>query len=119
MKKPFDDTVKKLIKLLQAEERRVSAEIEPQLKTIKALKEKLWMLHHPPKIKGLAFEVLQAEGGPLHYTEIMERIEKQYNIRIPGKDPKRNFVAHLANDKRIERVGWGVYEVVRIGGEKQ
>uniref|UniRef100_A0A6H1ZEJ6 Putative restriction endonuclease n=1 Tax=viral metagenome TaxID=1070528 RepID=A0A6H1ZEJ6_9ZZZZ len=124
MKKPFTDrkldrTVKKLLKLLRAEEKRIYAEIEPQLKTIEALKEKRWRLYCPPKLKDLAFEVLQAEGRPLHYTKIMERIEKQYNIKIPGKDPKRNFVAHLANNKRIERVGWGVYGVVRIGGKMQ
>ena len=120
MEKPFTDqkldrTVKKLLKLLRAKEKRIYAEIEPQLKTIEALKEKRWRLYCPPKLRDLAFEVLQAEGGPLHYTTIMKRIEKRYNIKIPGKDPKRNFAAHLAKHKRIKRVGWGVYEVVRIG----
>lgn len=56
-----------------------------------------------------AVSVLKRIGQPLHYQEIMERVQNEEGFEIPGKDPKANMTAHLSNDKRIMRVKRGVY----------
>ena len=43
-------------------------------------------------------------GYPVHYSILMEKIENEENIKIPGADPKANFTAHLANTTEIIRI---------------
>jgi hypothetical protein len=59
-----------------------------------------------------AVRVLKRIGQPLHYQEIMERVQNEEGFEIPGKDPKANMTAHLSNDERITRVERGVYGLV-------
>jgi hypothetical protein len=62
------------------------------------------LLLRSSRIRDIAVSVLGRIGHPLHYLELMELIEKEEGIKIPGTDPKANFTAHLANEPRIIRM---------------
>ena len=116
----FDPIIENQIAKLQAELYLLRKEIKPKLYKIILLKERV--VHFKGildrKIEQLAVEVLKV--GPLHYTEIMRQIETQYKVTIPGKNPKRNFVAHLCGSDNIVRISRGGYGLAKrkIGGER-
>ena len=56
------------------------------------------------------WRILVAEGKPLHYTTVYERLV-QLGITVPGKDPARNTGAHLSIDKRFESLGSGMWRI--------
>ncbi len=57
----------------------------------------------------VAVKVLEHNGEPMHYTDIMHRMKYDESFTVGGQDPKGNMLAHLANDERIIRTGKGIY----------
>ena len=128
----FDAQIKDWLKLAQQEIDSIYSDIEPKMAQIELIKlkmehlEKCLTISLTPEqsqaqlrlvkdlrtkkpIVDLAIEILKDVGNPLHYTEIMKKIESKYNFSIPGKDPKANMNAHLTKDERIVRFARGIY----------
>lgn len=128
----FDDQIKELIKLAHQEIEGIYADIEPKIAKIELIKHKIEHLEKyldisltpeqsqiqlrlvkdlrtKKPISDLAVEILEDVGKPLHYSEIMKKIESKHNFSIPGKDPKANMNAHLSKDERIVRFARGIY----------
>lgn len=128
----FDDQIREWLKLVQQEIDNLYADIEPTMGKIELLKlkkehlKKCLTISLTPEqsqaqlklvkdlrtkrpIADLAVEILEDVGKPLHYAEIMKKIESKHNFIIPGKDPKANMNAHLTKDDRIVRFARGIY----------
>ena len=60
-------------------------------------------------IEEVAIEVLKSLGRIAHYTLIMDKMGKEFNYTIPGKDPRQNMTAHLSNSDKIVNHGHGEY----------
>lgn len=66
----------------------------------------------PPDV---ACDVLSRKGGPMHYREILEEINKE-GVVIGGHDPGTTLIAYLGRDKRfvkateVGRGYWGLRE---------
>jgi len=55
------------------------------------------------------YDTLYASNEPLHYARIYDLLVER-GIEVPGKEPKKNLVAHLSRDDRFSRTGTrGVY----------
>jgi uncharacterized protein (UPF0335 family) len=61
------------------------------------------------QIGKLAIKILKKIGQPSHYRVLMETIEREEKIKIPGKNPRANFTAHLSNEAGIVGQGKGIY----------
>jgi hypothetical protein len=59
-------------------------------------------------MKNAMWKILEAEGQPLHYREICQRLIAS-GFRVPGQDPARNVNAHLSADIRFSNVGRGLW----------
>jgi hypothetical protein len=57
----------------------------------------------------VAFQILQGHG-PLYYSSILDRLLEQ-GVRVPGRNPGANLIAHMSRDRRFQRVGRGTYAI--------
>ena len=57
----------------------------------------------------VAHEIL-ATDGELYYEDLLTRLN-QAGVRVPGRNPGANLIAHMGRDKRFRRVGRGTYAV--------
>ncbi|HEV2757138.1 MAG TPA: hypothetical protein VG318_15330 [Actinomycetota bacterium] len=58
--------------------------------------------------------LLEAEGHPLHISEIMRLLEERKTV-LPGKGNQANVIAHIRRDPRFVRPSRGVYGLVPWG----
>ena len=125
----FDLQAKEQIKKLKEEVDAIQKEITPKLQKIEESRRKIEYLEKyltvsnglkfPPgettkakssaTLSDLAISKLKEIGEPVHYTILMDKIEKEEGLKIPGRDPKANMTAHLSNDSRMARFGRGIY----------
>jgi len=70
----------------------------------------------PPakEMRNAILGILEAEGKPLHYRTIHERLLSA-GITVGGKNPVANVGAHLSIDSRFENVGRGLWALKRWG----
>jgi hypothetical protein len=64
----------------------------------------------PPDV---AYDVLIQEAKPIHYRELLKRIEEQ-GVSIGGRDPGSTLIAYLGRDKRFAKAkqsGRGYYQL--------
>lgn len=54
------------------------------------------------KVADQAYLVLRDAQCPLHYTDVLKRIEAQ-GFEVPGQEPPKNLVAHMSRDPRFRR----------------
>ena len=57
----------------------------------------------------VAYDILAAEGE-LYYEDLLSRLNEA-GVRVPGRNPGANLIAHMGRDKRFRRVGRGTYAV--------
>jgi hypothetical protein len=55
------------------------------------------------------YEILQREG-PLYYDDIISRLQ-DLGLKVPGRNPGANLIAHMTRDKRFKRTGRGTYGI--------
>lgn len=61
-------------------------------------------------VKGLARQIIEDAGKPLHITEIHRQfLERGY--AIPGEGTPFNILAHIVRDKALARVARGTYSL--------
>jgi hypothetical protein len=58
--------------------------------------------------------LIEAEGHPLHISEIMRLLE-QRNAALPGRGDQANVIAHIRRDPRFVRPSRGVYGLASWG----
>lgn len=59
-------------------------------------------------------QLLEAEGHPLHISEIMRLLDEQ-EAALPGKGDQANVIAHIRRDPRFVRPSRGVYALAEWG----
>lgn len=59
-------------------------------------------------IRNGMFVILKEVGIPLHYSELLRRLEER-GVAVNGKDPLRLVGAHLSNDERFKGIGGGIW----------
>ena len=62
------------------------------------------------RISNAMYVILHDEGGPLHRTVILERIQEQ-GIYIGGKKPVNSVGSYLSLDDRFVNVGRGMWDL--------
>jgi hypothetical protein len=60
-------------------------------------------------VETLMIKILRRTAKPLHYSEIMDRLQSEENYEIKAKNPKGTITAHLSNSDKIIRFGRGIY----------
>jgi hypothetical protein len=55
----------------------------------------------------VAHDILN-KGGPLYYETLLAKLGEM-GIRIPGRNPGANLIAHMSRDTRFTRTGRGTY----------
>jgi len=58
--------------------------------------------------------IFRREGRSLHYTEILELLERDENYKTKAKDPKAVMTAILSTNPRFVRVERGVYTLEEL-----
>lgn len=48
----------------------------------------------------LIYQIIQTQGGPIHYTEILRTL-KARGYDVPGKDPRNTILAYLGRHKKL------------------
>lgn len=61
----------------------------------------------PKSFKQLAYEVLRAEGKPMHYVDLTSEVLKLR--KTDGKTPAATLRMELAEDHRFVKVKRGIY----------
>jgi hypothetical protein len=57
----------------------------------------------------VAYDILRQEGE-LYYDDLLSRLSDA-GVRVPGRNPGANLIAHMSRDKRFRRVRRGTYAV--------
>jgi hypothetical protein len=57
----------------------------------------------------IAYDILASEGE-LYYEDLLTRLNEA-GVRVPGRNPGANLIAHMGRDKRFRRVRRGTYAV--------
>jgi phage shock protein A len=57
----------------------------------------------------VAHDILASEGE-LYYEDLLTRLNEA-GVRVPGRNPGANLIAHMGRDKRFHRVRRGTYAV--------
>ena len=57
----------------------------------------------------VAHDILSSEGE-LYYEDLLTRLHEA-GVRVPGRNPGANLIAHMGRDKRFIRVRRGTYAV--------
>ncbi len=67
-----------------------------------------------PAFVDTACDALRTLGRPTHYRELHARLADQ-GVRIPGRNPLANLLAHMTRDHRFTRVARGTYGLAEWG----
>lgn len=60
-------------------------------------------------VEFLIIQVLQRAAKPLHYKDILARLEIEEGHKVGGKNPIGTLTAHLSNSEKIIRTDKGMY----------
>jgi len=62
----------------------------------------------PADLREETYKLLTEVREPMHYTQMAEQLVLR-GVRIPGREPAKNLVAHIHNDPRFKRPRRGFY----------
>jgi len=97
-----EDKVRRLEDLIRVEEGEPegSRKISDAWAQMKAGEGVIAIERKPPDV---AYDILIQAAKPLHYRELLQKIEEQ-GIHIGGRDPGSTLIAYLGRDKRFAKV---------------
>lgn len=88
--------------------------LEAQLKAVKRLRTGPTEEKHPRQSKSqvdMVYDILQSSGQPLHISEIIERVEKVYGLRLERESIVSSLVKKILRGDRFVRTDKNVFGI--------